>query len=154
MRATLSALVLACAPLVACGSDSDVEAAFCDILATGPAQAATATNDDDGPEVFVDGSRVDITLLDDGSGSFSGRVRFTPDETGTFAMGLGADIPIVVSDTEGNALPFESVVMGAACSELAVRQTVALQLQTYIVELGPSPVADVAFVAEESDDDL
>ncbi|MEO0604430.1 MAG: hypothetical protein AAF211_23555 [Myxococcota bacterium] len=140
--------------LVACGSDSDVEAAFCDILASGPAQSVTATNDDDGPEAFVDGTRIDIALLDDGSGSFSGRVRFTPDETGTFAMGLGADLPIVVSDTDGNALPFESVVMGAACSELAVRQTVALELQTYIVELGPSPVADVAFVAEESDDDL
>ena len=83
-----------------------------------------------------------------------GTARYTADEVGSFAMGLGDDVPFAVLDASGNALPWASEVVGAACSELAVRYTVDLELATYTVRFGPTDLEEVDFVSEESDDDL
>lgn len=156
MRKTLSA-ALCLLPLLACageGEETDLETAFCDILANGPETSVTATESADGaPEAFVEDSAVEIALVA-GDPDFSGYVSFTTDEAGSYAMGLSDDVPVEVMDSEGATISLEQSIDGAACADLAVRHTVSLELGTYTLYFGPTDVDEVKLVAEESDDDL
>lgn len=150
----LSLTLLAC---VACGggSDTDLETAFC----IGLGQAADAQLDasarpDDAPTAPLGDLRTDVTLVavDGGNG---GSVVFVPDEAGFFAFGLGADVPLVITDASGAAVPIVETVRGSAmCTELAVRYTAELSPQPYTLTFGPTGEATLSIVAEESDDDV
>lgn len=142
--------------LAACGAaDTPLEEAFCTVLGGNATASITAADDASAaPEAAREDTRVDVTLLEDGD-DYSGIVAYTPDEVGTFAFGFGEDIPVVLTDANGDEVPWQNEVTGAtACTELAVRYSVALQMETYFLELGPTSSAMVSMVAEESDDDL
>lgn len=141
--------------LCGCGpADTDLEAAFCDILANGPEEdfAAGAT-EGSGPEVFLDGVNVELAL-NDGPDGYTGYATYTPDEAGSFAFGFKDDVGFLVLGADGTALPWEAEVRDAECADLAVRYTVALELKTYTLSFGPTPEPEADFVSEESDDDL
>lgn len=143
-------------PLVACAGaeETDLETAFCEILANGPETDVAATEAAEGaPEAFVEDTAVEITLLDV-EGQFEGYVSFTTDEAGSYAIGLSDDVPFAVLDAAGAEISLDQSVDGAACADLAVRHTVSLELGTYTLHFGPTDVDEVALVAEESDDDL
>lgn len=138
--------------LAACASDTALEIALCDLLQNGPSTAVTAAASG-GPQGFVDASRVDITLLDDGNGRFAGEVLFTADEVGSFVLGLSDAIPVVLHDATGAEVPLGEPVRSADCAELALRYTVDLELEPYTLVFGPTSTATFSLVAEESDDD-
>ncbi len=148
-----SLIVSLCLALFACdsGSDTDLETAFCNLLAGGATVTVDAANE---PEVAREDKRVVIALEMSNDG-YVGRVKFTADERGSFAFGLDTDVPFVVMDSDGAIVQHEQRVDGAeACSELVVRYTVPMQRQAYWLELGPTDVSEIAIVSEESDDDL
>jgi hypothetical protein len=139
---------------VACaGSDTDLETAFCDGLEAGAARLVSAAAAADGASDVTDEARVDIDLvLQDGL--YGGFVSYRPDETGSFAFGLTADVPFVVRDAAGNEVPIDTTVEGSSqCEALAIRHSLTLDTQTYSIELGPTDVASLGLIAEESDDD-
>lgn len=149
MRLAMCALIF-----TACASpETDLEESFCALLADRPARSVDAVSDGGGPDVAVEDERVDIALVD-GGGTWSGTVAFTADEAGSFAIGLDSDVPITVLDARGTELPWEAEVAGAGCAALAVRYTVALDIETVTLELGPTDREVVGMVSEESDDDL
>ena len=142
--------------LFACGGspDTDLETAFCDILKNGPEKDFTAGDGEgSGPEVAIDATNVELALLD-GPDGYYGYATYTPDETGTFAFGFKDDVGFLVLDANGDALPWEAQVDGASCPDLAVRYTVALEMQTYVLSFGPTTHPEADLVAEESNDDL
>ncbi|MFK7928737.1 MAG: hypothetical protein AB8H79_11160 [Myxococcota bacterium] len=131
-------------------ADTELEAAFCDILATGPEESVRAANTvTEAPEVFIDGSKVEIALEPGAT-----LVTFTPDEVGSFAIGLGSNDTFVVRDVNGNEPELLQTVTGASCPELAVRYTYDLKAETYSIDFSGASVDEIELVAEESDDDL
>lgn len=143
--------------LLACGgsAETDLEAAFCAALGADPSETvpAAARPEDAPPAPFGDRSTA-VTLVGDGADR-AGYVTYTPDEAGTFAFGLSADVPFEVRDAAGNPLALDRTVKGSQmCAELAVRHTVQLEIATYTVAFGPADAASVRVTAEESDDDL
>lgn len=144
-------------PLMGCageGEETDLETAFCEILANGPETSVTATDSADGaPEAFVEDAAVEIALLEV-EGQYEGFVSFTTDEAGSYAIGLSDDVPMEVLDADGGSIAIDQSIDGAACADLAVRHTVSLELGTYTLSFGPTDVDEVKVVAEESDDDL
>ena len=138
------------------GKDTDLETAFCELLANGPEVDVTADaeGEGEGPEIALADQKVEIALVEGDDGLFSGVARFTPDEPGAFALGLGDNVPIAVLDGQGEPLPWVAEVVGASCDALAVRYTVELEMETYLVVFGPTDLDEVDFVSEESDDDL
>jgi hypothetical protein len=151
----LPALVLA----VGCSGgttapETNLEDVFCELLG-GTTDAVTAValdSTDDGPELLAEDVALDIALVDDGTGMFGGRATYTPDEVGSFAFGLSDDVPFVLLDGD-TEVPFDAEVAGG-CDAMAVRYTVALEIQTYTVEIGPTDIDVLGLVSEESDDDL
>lgn len=144
-------------PLSACageGEETDLETAFCEILANGPEVDVAATESADGaPEAFMEDSAVEVGLVA-GDPDFSGYVSFTTDESGSYAIGLSDDVPMEVMDADGASISLDQSIDGAACADLAVRHTVSLELGTYTLYFGPTELDEVSLVAEESDDDL
>ncbi len=146
--------LMALGTLACSNADSDLETAFCDGLEAPAARSVSATTNPAGAPDASDEQRVDIQLQEQ-DGQYRGFVSYLPDETGSFAFGLSADIGFVVRDAAGNEVALSNSQVGASqCSALAVRHTAPLSQQTYNLELGPSPVAVVSLIAEESDDDL
>lgn len=138
---------------VACAApDTDLETAFCDGLAAPAARTVAASDTPADAADVTDASRVDIELLE-GDGQFSGFVSYRPDEAGSFAFGLTANVDLIVRDEAGNEVPIDVTVEGAACAELAVRHSVMMDLQTYTLEIGPTDQPSIGLIAEESDDD-
>lgn len=147
--------ILALVTAAACGgnTDTDLEAAFCAGLEAPAARTLTATADASGAPDATDAARVDITL-GGAADAYSGFVKYVPDEVGFFAFGLTEDVGVVVRDSAGNEVPIASSVTGAtSCTALAVRYTVALELDTYTLEIGPASGRTIGLIAEESDDD-
>lgn len=131
--------------LTACGAateETDLETAFCALLAEGDTVEVGADE-----EAAHEDARAVITLDPDQPT----RVRYTPDEPGSFAFGLSQDVPFAVLK-DGEALPITATIQGASCPDLAVRHTVELAVESYVIELGPGE-GDVSLVSEESDDD-
>jgi len=148
-------MAVVCVALAACGSGSetDLETAFCDILANGPEDQVDAVDGPSGPELAAEDRSVAVLLVDLGDGTFGGSATYTADEAGSFVMGLSDDIPLTVYDSQDEVVPLENTVQGASCDELAVRHTVQLEAAAYRVEFGPTDVDEVRVVSEESDDD-
>jgi hypothetical protein len=144
--------------LSACGggsSETSLEQAFCEILASTTAEAVVATADLEGaPEVAFEDTRIEVDLLEQEDGSFAGVVAYTADEAGSFAFGFDVDVPVTVVEPSGSPLPWKAEVVGADCDELEIRRTVELGLRTVYLRIGPTDVATLSLVAEESDDDL
>jgi hypothetical protein len=80
-------------------------------------------------------------------------VTYRPDEEGSFAFGLTDDVGFVVRDEAGNDVPIDVSVPSSMCEALAIRHSVTLGLGTYTIEFGPTDVATIGIIAEESDDD-
>ena len=142
---------------VACGPETDLETAFCDQLAGEADRSVQASLEAEGaPGVARDATAYRISLVPDGvdEGVFVGKVAFKPDEKGDFAIGLSRDIPMRVVNGAGEEVTFKKTVVGASCPELAVRHTMRLNTNTYTIEFGPTDVAEVSLVSEESNDDL
>lgn len=139
---------------VACtAADTDLETAFCDGLEAAPARTVNAAGSAAEAADVTDANRVDIDLLEL-DGQFGGFVSYQPDEAGSFAFGLTENVDMVVRDASGNEVPIDITVEGSAqCDALAVRHTVALELQTYTIEILPTNAATIGLIAEESDDD-
>lgn len=156
MRPMIRNIALFTVVFAGCGSsETSLEDAFCDLLSSNGGEYVTASVDATGaPEVAVPDQRIEIDLVDEGDGLFFGVVAYTADEAGSFAFGLDEDVPVAIVDGNGNEVPWQSEVTGAACADLAVRYTAELTLDTYYLEIGPTDVATVALAAEESDDDL
>jgi len=155
--ASVCTSVLACGLLTltaGCGSDTDLEQAFCDLMAS-PEVAYTATIDpEEAPTVNLEDTLVELELEADGE-YFSGSVIFAADEAGTFAFGLSEDVPFKVTDLQGRPASIINTERGSEeCAELAVRHTVEMEVQEYLLVFGPADVDEVDLVGEESDDDL
>ena len=141
--------------LTGCGGpDTDLEQAFCDLLAA-PEVAYTATVDtEQAPTVDLEDTHVELELEADGE-YFSGSVIFAADEAGTFAFGLSEDVPFAVTDLQGRPASIINTERGSeACAELVVRHTVEMEVKDYLLIFGPADVDEVDLVGEESDDDL
>lgn len=147
-------LVLVSLALSACaGTDTPLEQAFCNVLGgTNTRSISAATDPASAPESAFGDTRVEITLQNDGQ--YVGVVAYTADEAGSFAFGLDQDVPLTLEDADGTEVPWDVTIEGAACTDLAVRHTATLQLDTYYLNFGPTTHEVVAMVAEESDDDL
>ena len=138
----------------ACGPETDLETAFCDQLAGEADRSVQASlQAADAPGVARDATSYQIALVPDGD-MFVGKVAFKPDEKGDFAIGLSRDIPMRIINGAGEAVTFKNTVVGASCPELAIRYTARLNTNTYTIEFGPTDVAEVTLVSEESNDDL
>ena len=139
---------------VACAaSDTDLETAFCEGLEAGAARVVQAAAAADGATDVTDAARVDIDLVAQ-DGLYGGFVSYQPDETGKFAFGLTADVPFTVRDAAGQEVPIDTTVVGSTqCEALAIRHSLTLDIERYTIELGPSDVATLGLIAEESDDD-
>ena len=135
--------------LAACGStETDLETAFCDILASGPFDDLVATSTTaDAPTSTLDDRAADVDLT---SGTF---VAFTPDEPGSYVFGLSDDVGFAVVDAQGEPLVRVDEVLGADCASLAVRSTWNLTATTYYLSFDTT-ADSVLVTAEESDDDL
>lgn len=156
MRALILATLITI-PTTGCnsGADTNLEDAFCQVLALDNAEVFTAAAaQSSAPDVTAEDLRVEIELVDNGDGMFSGLVAYTPDEAGHFAFGFDEEVPVTVRSATGGTLPWVAEVSGAVCAELAVRRTVELDLETVFLEIGPTAVSTVSLAAEESNDDL
>ena len=136
-------------------AETALEDVFCDALA-GPSLASVdATEAQAGaPETAVGEGHIEVALTAGEDGNYTGVVAYTADEAGFFAFGFDENVPVTVVDGSGATLAWEVEVPGAACDALAIRRTVELGLDTVYLEFGPTDLASVSFIAEESDDDL
>lgn len=151
MRFTLCLLPVL---LFACAEETDLETAFCDQLANGPQRQVAAVDGPEGaPGVNKDGTAFRIALIER-DGEYWGQVAYKADERGNFAMGLSHDVPMRITNPEGEEVTLKNKVTGSSCPELAARYTAKLGLRTYTIEFGPTDVPEIGFVSEESDDDL
>lgn len=133
--------------------DTDLETAFCDALGEPASRTVGASPAPEGAADVTDEARVDIELVAMDS-AYGGYVTYRPDESGSFAFGLTEDVDLRFYDASGTEVPIDTEVVGAACDELAVRYSVALEVATYTIAIGPASNATIGFIAEESDDDL
>ena len=152
-------VALACAPTATrtkapTPEETDLETAFCNLLQDGPEVEAIAGNGQyGGPELFVPDTVVELDRAESSGGW--GWAWFTPDEAGTFVIGLSEDMTFMFLDEENYPVWAETEVVGSdKCAELAVRYTLTLENKPYTVHFDASELPEVDVVAEESDDDL
>ena len=138
--------------LTACGSETDLETAFCDILSASDASATATTSPADAPTVVLDDASATVALLG-GAAPYRGFVAYEVDEDGSFVFGLSDNVGLWLTDSDGTRLQPVSEVGGSDCADLAARSTWDLSIGTWYLEF-ESNVPGVTVTAEESDDDL
>lgn len=124
------------------------DAEICEHLKDGPASPVTAVASGEGPAVAADHRRYDVTLAPV-SGGNGGTVHFRPAAARDFVIALGADIPLVVTDSAGATIaPERTATSSTACTEIRRRSVFPLAVGTYRLTFGPTPETRVAVVVE------
>ncbi len=153
---------------VACGDEDDhdnnhdnhnnennhnLEEEACEHMADGPFESVTATTDAaSGPSIAVEHSRVDVTLVDDGNGMFTGFVTFPAGEEAEFAFFLSADVPFTITDSGGTEVAAEETngPLDACATDVLASMVYDLEVGTYTIEIGPTSETEVGIVHEEA----
>jgi hypothetical protein len=130
------------------GEESPEEEA-CEHMVEGPSTAATAgATPDAAQDITAEHTRVDITLVDLESGEKGGSVTYEAAEEAEAAIFLNKDIPLVITDAQGNTLEIEGSAEVTLCDEVTVVHTVDMPLGVATLTFGPTTEADVSVVIE------
>jgi len=141
--------------LLGCGSaqqqQHDPADDACVHMANGPNanSAASDAADAGAPDVSAHHTRHDITLtnLTGGNGGF---VKFLSGKHTDFFFFLDKDIPFAVQDAVGGAVSIEERRSVGECAEVAMGHKAAIEVGTYYLSFGPTPLATVSLVVVES----
>lgn len=157
-RALVTTAVAAALALAGCADDTtaapdelaELEADVCEHFAEGPILAVTA-GADAASAVDVTGShtRFDITLADV-TGGKGGFVSIAIDEATEYAIFVGADVDVKVTDATGAVVtPEETFVGSDVCAAIGASYHMDLEVGTYTVEIGPTTETLVQLVYVE-----
>lgn len=130
----------------------DVFAEFCEHIAEGPEVAVTASADADAaPAADAAHTRYDVTLVDEGSGMFSGSLTRAIGSTDQI-IALTEAVPYLVFDSEGNEVPFHhDLGAPAECTLIASARHFEMPIGTVTLTFGPTDVQTFSMVVEASD---
>ena len=133
--------------------EGGAEEEACEHMADGPFESVTATADAmDAPSIAIEHTRVDVTLVDDGMGMYSGFVTFPAGEATEIMFFMSADVPVTVTGPDGMPVDAEST---GGPSDLCPTDVLAsavydVEVGTYTIEIGPTAEAEVGIVHEEA----
>jgi hypothetical protein len=150
-RKLLSAVLLSAGLIFGCGGEEEesVDVEGCEHLQRGPASSITATATATGaPAVKDDHRRYDIALADV-TGGKGGSVTFAAAAAGDYVLFTSADVPVAVTDANGQAVAIEaSVKSSPECTEIKGRHTIPMKVGTHTLTFGPTTGASVSIVIE------
>lgn len=153
---------------VACGDDHDhdennhdhnnheeggAEEEACEHMVDGPFASVTATADStDAPSIAIEHTRVNVELVDDGNGEYSGFVTFPAGEATEVLFFMSSDVPVAITDSTGNALAAEET---GGASDMCPTDVLAsavydLEVGTYTIQIGPTSETEIGIVHEEA----
>lgn len=139
-----------------CGDDhpeeEGVDAEACEHLQNGPATSVFAWPGTNNPpsEIHADHRRYDITLMSGPDGN-SGFVLFAASEAADYVIYTNADVPLSITTASGEAVEIEeSTSSSKGCTDIKGRHVVPLTVGTHHLTFGPTSVATVGVLVEES----
>ena len=145
---------------LACGDEHDhdhdgesAEEEACEHMADGPFESVTATTDATGaPSIAIEHTRVNVALVDDGNGEYSGFVSFPAGEATEIQFFMSADVPVAITDADGNALVAQET---GGASDLCPANVLAsavydLEVGTYTIQIGPTSESEIGIAHEEA----
>ncbi len=124
----------------------------CEHMQAGPAEAVTAAADQaSAPDATFEHTRVDLTLLDDGTGVFNGYANYESTEAGEYFLFSKNDAPFQILDSSGTEVPIESTNADfAECTDVAVEYLFDLEVGTYTFVFGPTSEGAASYVVEHA----
>lgn len=133
---------------------NEAEQEACEHLPGGPAAAVTATLGEAlAPEVKADHKRYDVNFVA-GQGGNTGTVRFNSPEAVEWSFIMNKNVPIMVRDAAGVALPIvETKTSSTFCGDIKAAHILLLGVGPVTVQFGPTAETSVGLVIEESHPD-
>jgi hypothetical protein len=112
--------------------------------------AAASSEAGEVPDVSAAHKLFHVMLVDDAEneGQKSGVVRYVSRKTSTYAVFLSADVPLSISDAQGNAVTISESYDVSACVELERQHNVDLGAGTYFFSFGPTSESDFSLIVE------
>ncbi|MFN3201942.1 MAG: hypothetical protein ACE366_26285 [Bradymonadia bacterium] len=127
----------------------DEVALACDHMEGGPFTDVTLGGDE-APDVTPPHTHYRLTLADNGDGTFGGMVHFHPQAASEYIFMLTAEVPIEITDAEGNVLsPEMSANTPEQCPAAAHVMELDFPAGMHMIRLGPAPSADVGLVIHQ-----
>jgi len=156
-RVSLVPALLVGLTLSACGDhhhDDDAAEDACYHFANGPSLAVTAASEAaSAPDATADHTRVDVTLVDLGDGTFGGFITLSVGDAGDLIVFANRAVTLAVTNDQGAAVTPEATEIGSeVCGDIAVAYTYDLAVGTYLIEVTPTSEATVSFVYVEPGD--
>jgi|GEM_PF-726505 len=126
---------------------AELEADVCEHFAEGPIEAATAGADAASAVDITGGhTRWDIALVDVDGGK-GGFVSIAIDEATEYAIFVGTNTDVTVTDASGAAVTPEEMFVGSeVCVAIGASYHVDLAVGTYTIEIGPTSETTVQLV--------
>jgi hypothetical protein len=146
--------------LPACGAHGleEIEAEACEHLEEGPFEPLAASADAEGaPSADQTHVSYELTLLEQGDGSFGGFVAFESEEGGDHYVFSDAPLQLTFSGEDGAQLAVESRCESEPCSEtcalVAERYQVDLPVGRTVIEVRGATSAEASLLVEAGEHD-